>query len=196
MSAKRGAAVWRKIVNFSKRYPISRGMASYAVIWPIGSLVQQHIEGRKEYDLWRVGRFCLYGSCYVAPTLNIWMKIARFMWPQNTFSAALSKALIEQVTYTPFAMISFYFLMSLLEGKTTDQAKEEVSDKFLPTYKVGVCVWPVLQTVNYTMISEKNRVPFVSICSLAWTTFLAYMKHLEGSHFKQPIPIPSHHDKK
>jgi protein Mpv17 len=43
--------------------------------------------------------------------------------------------------------------------------------------QVGVAVWPLLQVFNYTMIPEKNRIPFVSLCSLAWSSFLAYMNH-------------------
>lgn len=43
--------------------------------------------------------------------------------------------------------------------------------------QVGVIVWPILQVFNYTMIPEKNRIPFVSLCSLAWSSFLAYMNH-------------------
>ncbi|XP_014283171.1 uncharacterized protein [Halyomorpha halys] len=196
MSPQTGKVIFRKIVSFSNKYPVSRGMATYAITWPVASLFQQHLEGREKYDYWRTARFLLYGSLYVAPTLNLWMSIARYLWPQNTLTAAVSKALIEQVSYTPFAMISFFFGMSLLEGKNVEQAKKEVSEKFFPTYKVGICVWPVVQTLNYTLIPEKNRVPFVSLCSLAWTTFLAYMKHLEGSHFKQHQPLPSHHEKK
>lgn len=46
--------------------------------------------------------------------------------------------MVEQVTYTPFAMTSFYYGMSLLEGKSTGEAVHEVSEKFLPTYKVGI----------------------------------------------------------
>lgn len=46
------------------------------------------------------------------------------------------QALLEQVTYSPCAMVSFYFGMSLLEGKTVEEAKKEVEKKFLPTYKV------------------------------------------------------------
>jgi hypothetical protein len=34
--------------------------------------------------------------------------------------------------------------------------------------------------INYTVVSEKNRVPFVGMCSLLWTCFLAYMKQLEA----------------
>lgn len=45
---------------------------------------------------------------------------------------------MEQVTYSPCAMISFYFGMSLLEGKKVEEAKKEVEKKFLPTYQVHI----------------------------------------------------------
>jgi hypothetical protein len=46
------------------------------------------------------------------------------------------QALIEQVSYGPFAMISFFFFMSILEGRGVQAAKQEVADKFWATYKV------------------------------------------------------------
>lgn len=51
--------------------------------------------------------------------------------------------------------------------------------------KVGVCIWPVLQTFNFLVIPERNRVPFVSACSLVWCCFLAYMKQLEAKRQAQ-----------
>lgn len=43
-----------------------------------------------------------------------------------------------------------------------------------------MCVWPFLQTINFLLVPEKNRVVYVSICSLMWTSFLAYMKAMES----------------
>lgn len=34
------------IINAFKKYPLFRGMASYGVIWPISSLIQQTFEGK------------------------------------------------------------------------------------------------------------------------------------------------------
>jgi len=75
-------------------------MASYAVIWPIGSLVQQSIQGRKEYDYGRVVRFSFYGCCFVAPTLYTWIKIAGMMFPGASLRHALYK-------------VRFYILMQV-----------------------------------------------------------------------------------
>lgn len=69
--------------------------------------------------------------------------------------------------------------MKKLEGESHQRAKAEVLQKFIPTWKVAVCYWPVMQTINFSVIPERNRVIFVSVCSLIWTTFLAYMHRLD-----------------
>ncbi|XP_004924833.1 mpv17-like protein [Bombyx mandarina] len=173
--------VYSKFANAFNKYPLLRGMASYGIIWPLSSLVQQSFEGKnlENYDWCRCARFGFYGSCYVAPTLYTWLTIANSVWPGNTIRAGIKKTIVETVTYTPFAMCSFYFIMSLLESKPIHEAAAEVKAKFLPTYKVGASVWPAVAMVNFCFISPQNRVPFISVCSFIWTCFLAYMKHLD-----------------
>lgn len=60
------------------------------------------------------------------------------MWPVSNFRTAITKALVEQVTYGPAATASFFFIMSLLEYKTVEESKQELYDKFFPTIKVSV----------------------------------------------------------
>ncbi|XP_037048572.1 mpv17-like protein [Bradysia coprophila] len=163
------------------KYPLVRGMVSYSLIWPTSALIQQTIAGKtwENYDWKKCVRFSLYGGLVVAPTLYCWIKIASTLWPTTSFKTAVYKAIVETFSYTPFAMTAFYFGMSILENKTIDEATNEVKTKFWPTYKVAVCVWPLVAMVNFSLIPERNRVPFISICSLLWTCFLAYMKQLE-----------------
>ncbi|EAT47266.1 AAEL001601-PA [Aedes aegypti] len=166
------------IRNAFKKYPIVKGMATYSIIWPTGCLIQQTMEGKtlRTYDYKQCMNFAIFGTFFVAPSLYGWIKLSSHMWPTMSLKAGLTKAVVEQFSYGPFAGTSFFFGMSLLEQKSVDEAMDEVKKKFPDTYKVGVCVWPVIQTINFTLIAEHNRVPFVSICSLLWTTFLAYMK--------------------
>lgn len=87
-------SILTKVIEFSVKYPVTRGMASYAVIWPLGSVIQQTMAGVEEYDYAKIARFCLYGSCYVAPTLHTWLRIARHLWPKNDLPSALKKVSI------------------------------------------------------------------------------------------------------
>lgn len=38
--------LWQNFKALVTRYPIMRGMISYSLIWPTGSLIQQTVEGR------------------------------------------------------------------------------------------------------------------------------------------------------
>ncbi|XP_012273100.1 mpv17-like protein isoform X2 [Orussus abietinus] len=174
-----------KFREITRQYPVTRGMASYTVIWPVASLLQQRIIGSEELNYTQALRFSIYGGFFVAPTLYCWLKCASYMWPKSNLRSAITKALVEQVTYGPAAMCCFFFGINLLEFKSISECFGEVREKFWPTYKVGVCVWPFLQTINFLLIPEKNRVVYVSFCSLMWTSFLAYMKSLETKQLQR-----------
>ncbi|KAB0794751.1 hypothetical protein PPYR_11590 [Photinus pyralis] len=181
--------VFSKIVLFTRRHPIIRGMLSYAVLWPTSCIIQQSIAGKRwnNYDWHQVARFGLYGSFFIGPTLYGWVRISTILWPTITVKTAITKAVVEQLTYGPAALVSFYFGMSMLNNKTIDEGIQEIRMKFWPTYKVGVCVWPVLQTFNFLVIKERNRVPFVSMCSLVWGCFLSYMDKVSHDVEEQRI---------
>lgn len=54
-----------------------------------------------------------------------------------------------------------------------------MKEKFFDTYKVGVIYWPIVQTVNFAFVPARNQVIFVSFFSMVWSTFMAYIQHLE-----------------
>lgn len=113
---------------FSK-YPILRGVVSYAALWPTGSLIQQTIEGKRfpNYDYMRCLRFAFWGSCVIGPTMFIWMRLANRLFPKKNLPTSIKKALMEQIVYDPWAISAFLFVMTVMEGKTTEEAKTEVS---------------------------------------------------------------------
>ncbi|XP_050442194.1 mpv17-like protein [Adelges cooleyi] len=171
--------MWSKIYRASVNHGLVRGMAIYSVTWPASSIIQQTLDPswNKEIDFKRAAKFGLYGTLFVVPTLYGWMRFAGFIWPSQTITGNITKAVVEQFTYGPFATASFFFFMTLLDGGSVEDAKLEVQKKFFPTWKVAVTVWPLLQSINYCVVPPKNRLIFVSFASLAWTVFLAYIKY-------------------
>ncbi|ETN68106.1 hypothetical protein AND_000056 [Anopheles darlingi] len=160
------------------RHPLVRGMVTYTFLWPTANLVQQSLEGKRfgSFDYAQCARYGIYGALYVAPTLYGWVRLSSMMWPRMDWRTAIGKALVEQATYGPFAGVSFLFVMTLLEGRSASEAAREVQLKFPHTYAVGLTVWPFVQTINFALVPERHRVPFVAACSFLWTVFLASVK--------------------
>jgi hypothetical protein len=48
------------------------------------------------------------------------------------------QVLVEQFSYAPFAVASFFFGMSLLQGKSSSESAYEVRTKFWPTMQVSL----------------------------------------------------------
>ncbi|CAG9760088.1 unnamed protein product [Ceutorhynchus assimilis] len=172
--------IFSRFAAFVNRHPVFRGMISYGTLWPTSCLIQQTMAGKtiENYDWVQALRFSLYGGLFTAPTLYAWIRVSSKLWPVTSLKTSITKALVEQLTYGPAALICFFYGMSLLEGKSIEEAKKQTETKFYPTWKVGVCFWPILQTINFHYIPEHNRVPFVSACSLVWCCFLAYMQEM------------------
>ncbi|KAK4020234.1 hypothetical protein OUZ56_002228 [Daphnia magna] len=164
------------------KYPISRGMVVYAILWPSSDLFRQAAtngiqkDKTTSTDFMRLTRFSLFGTLWVAPTVFTWVKISSRLIPGSSLRVAAFKALLEQFTYGPFSIVTFYFGMNLLEGKSSKDAWQEVQNKFLPTWKMGVKFWPIVQTLNFALVPEKNRVVFVGLASFVWTTYLSFME--------------------
>ena len=74
--------VFHRIHEFSLKYPVVRGMASYATIWPAGCLLQQTMAGDEHFDFARAIRFSIYGCFYFAPIYGLWLRIAKTLWPK------------------------------------------------------------------------------------------------------------------
>lgn len=62
----------------------------------------------------------------MGPTMYVWIRCAQALWPRTDFRSSISKAITEQITFDPAAICTFLFVMSLLEGKSTAEAKHEV----------------------------------------------------------------------
>ncbi|CAG7661331.1 unnamed protein product [Allacma fusca] len=159
------------------KYPISRGMVTYACLWPMANVTEQYLTGKKEIDLKQVLRFGVLGTFFFAPSLYIWVRISSRLIPGGaSLRVGIKKALLEQITYSPYAVTAFLAGMGLLEGQSWSHIKCEWDQKFLPTWKTGACIWPIIQTVNFAFMKERNRVPFTAAFSFLWTVFLSFIK--------------------
>lgn len=71
------------------------------------------------------------------------------VFPINNFRTAVLRTIVEQLSYGPAATASFFFIFSLIEKKTIEESKQEVREKFWPTFKVSIVLVPsVVKLIN------------------------------------------------
>ncbi|XP_045127458.1 PXMP2/4 family protein 4-like [Portunus trituberculatus] len=173
------ATILKALKKVGQQYPILRGMTTYSVLWPTSNLVQQSMDKtRDKYDIMETLRYLVLGTFVTAPTVHVWVKLASKIIKGTTLKHAVLKAGLEQVLFAPVGQTQFYLGITLLEGRPWDECVREWKQKLIPTWKVAVCFWPVVQTFNFAYVAEKNRVVVVSLASFMWTIFLSYMHHM------------------
>lgn len=87
---------WRiaaKVSAFTRQFPVTKGMVTYAVLWPTSNICQQTIQGREKFNFAETGRFAVFGTFVVAPSLYAWVKLIGRIVPGNTLKIAVKKVL-------------------------------------------------------------------------------------------------------
>ncbi|KAK8736125.1 hypothetical protein OTU49_004835 [Cherax quadricarinatus] len=180
------AKLLKAIKRAGEQFPVLRGMVTYSVLWPTSNLVQQSLDKtRDKYDPVESLRYLVLGTFVTAPTVYVWVRLASKIVRGNTVKHAVVKAGLEQILFAPVGISQFFLGITILEGQPWAKCVQEWREKLIPTWKTGVCIWPVLQTVNFAYVAEKNRVVVVSIASFMWTIFLSYMHRLDQNSLPQ-----------
>ena len=69
------ATFFRGIRMVLNKYPVTRGMATYAILWPASNFVHQNMDKSLEkFNYVESFRFFTLGSLITAPTVYVWVK--------------------------------------------------------------------------------------------------------------------------
>lgn len=63
----------------------------------------------------------------MGPTMFYWMRFTATLFPGRSFRSSISRAVLEQFSYDPTAILVFLYMMTLFEGKSKEDAKQEVN---------------------------------------------------------------------
>ncbi|KAG0712068.1 PXMP2/4 family protein 4 [Chionoecetes opilio] len=182
------ASLVKSLRQVADRYPVTRGMVTYAILWPSGNLLQQTLDKSRDWwDLREAARYGLYGSLITAPLLHHWLQLLTRLLPGASLSQAVAKGYIDQLVFAPFNISQFFVGMSLLEGHPMDEALEEWSRKFLSTWMISLSVWPLIQSLNFGLVPAKNRVMAMSLGSFLWMVFISYMQHTRADDLPEGL---------
>ncbi|KAJ1907102.1 hypothetical protein IWQ60_011928, partial [Tieghemiomyces parasiticus] len=93
----------------------------------------------------------------------------------STVQAVGKRVLTDQLMWAPVGIGLFFTFITLIEGGRFREIKEKFSQNYLPALFANYKVWPLVQYVNFCYVPLTYQVPFVSLVSLFWNSYLSWL---------------------
>ncbi|KAL1746457.1 hypothetical protein HDZ31DRAFT_62128 [Schizophyllum fasciatum] len=136
-------------------------------------LAQQFVERRGSlHDYTRTARLALYGGVCFGPPMTLWYRFLNTIKFATPRRAVLYRVWLDQALLTPVAVVYFFGMMSLLEGKPYEAA-DRVRSAYVPTLIRNWGVFIPAQILNFAIIPPQFRFAYVGVVSLFWNTYLS-----------------------
>lgn len=82
------------------KYPISRGMVAYSILWPVSNLCQQKMSGKRKLDFVEAARYAILGGLWMSPAVYTYVRIFSTIWPGDTLRALIPKVSRVRLTFS------------------------------------------------------------------------------------------------
>ena len=148
-----------------------------------GDLIMQGIEYNrgeiKEWNVYRTARFGIVGLTLHGPYFHIGFGLVeRVIGKGAGVRNAILKMGVSQVTLFPVFLSLLFPYISLLEGKSKEQALEKLQQAWWPTFVNGALFWPAVNMINFLwMPPGTGRVLCVSTAGIIWNTYISYVNY-------------------
>ncbi|XP_017071596.1 mpv17-like protein 2 [Drosophila eugracilis] len=170
---------WSKVFG---KYLIVTNTVCSGILLAIGDAVAQQYERwreKKPFDYCRSGSMMITGLV-IGPVQHSFYLLLDRVFPGTNPLGVLHKILADQLIMSPVYIFVFYYLGSLLEGRSIIECNSELSNKFLYTWIMDCCVWPGLQYLNFRYFKSLYRVVIVNLTNCLYIVLLSHIKHGES----------------
>ena len=155
--------------------PILTKSVTAGCIFALSDYLAQRLENKEKQQNWTrlltsaaVGLFCF------GPAAHAWYGMIFRVFPEAGLVSTLKKASLGQLFFGP-SFTCIFFAASLLQTGQFTIANwlRKIRTDLPGTWVSGLCFWPLVDLVSYSLVPV-NYIPlFVNICSLLWTIYLS-----------------------
>jgi len=152
-------------------------MLMSAVLWTVGDVIAQKIEQRHSralFDYFRSLRILLWGALIFTPIVSSWFEYLQHRFPEEGFSGAVPRMLLDQLLMAPCMLALFFFYTAVTHGRGVDAGLDKVRNNLFSTLKVNWTVWPAVQLINFSVTPLEHRLLVTNLVSIPWAAYLAY----------------------
>ncbi|XP_050309385.1 protein Mpv17-like [Anthonomus grandis grandis] len=155
--------------------------AQTGLLMGVGDVLAQTVVEKKsfkEYKVQRTAKFVFLGVAFVGPTLSLWYKLlARKFGTQMSPALTLKKVACDQLLFAPSFLAVFITNINLLNGRSFDLIKKELSSNYKDLLVANWKLWPAVQLINFYVVPLNYQVLVVQSVAILWNTYLSWKTH-------------------
>ncbi|KAI0724744.1 hypothetical protein C8Q72DRAFT_856795 [Fomitopsis betulina] len=157
------------------RRPMLTQCASSAVMFGVGDILAQQAFEKKgtKHDFLRTARTAFYGGALFGPLLTKWLVVLQRLKVQSRVREVAYKVWLDQTVFTPGVIGFFFTSMTLLEGKSFQDAQQRVTEAYVPTLIRNWGVFVPTQILNFWLVPAQYRFFAVNFVALFWNAYLS-----------------------
>ncbi|KAH7720112.1 Mpv17 protein [Aphelenchoides avenae] len=129
---------------------------------------------RHQYDIKRTARFALITSCLMAPIQYNWFKYLDRIHGK-VIPTGVKRMLIDQTFAAPILTTTFIFSLNFFQSRNVDYAAAQTRNLIVPVMITNYKIWPIVQTLNMSVVPLHYRVVFLQTVAIFWNMYLSYM---------------------
>lgn len=144
------------------------GVATFGV----GDYISQKQSGQ-DYSIGNAASIATLGFITNGWILPMWFKQLDRIFSKSMVDrrVILAKIIADQVVYAPFAVSLFVFCQA--EVCRVPRAREMSRRDQINIWLADCAVWPIINIINFGIVSLRFRPHFVAIAQLCWQTFIS-----------------------
>eukprot|EP00092_Neocalanus_flemingeri_P000357 GFUD01000379.1.p1 GENE.GFUD01000379.1~~GFUD01000379.1.p1 ORF type:complete len:183 (-),score=49.43 GFUD01000379.1:64-612(-) len=177
------AGLWRAYTKFVDKFPWGSQILQTGVLCASGDVIAQVVVERKkleDFEMARVGRFFIMGSCVVAPCIRSWYLVLEKIVKFQGTKAAISKMALDQAFFAPCFLVVFVTAASALQGLSFKDIKKNLDANYVDIVLTNWKIWPATQMMNFYFVPFQHRILVVNIVALFWNTYLASKTNVDS----------------
>nr|CAI5833242.1 unnamed protein product [Callosobruchus analis] len=138
------------------------------VLMGVGDTIAQKVieeqTPSKKFDARRTAKFFLLGFGFVVGNAG-------------TATIAVKKVALDQLVFAPCFLALFVATVSTIDGKSWNETKKQLRQKYTDIYITNLTIWPAVQLVNFSFVPLRHQVLLVQSVAIVWNCYLSWKTH-------------------
>jgi len=167
--------------------PYTTKMITSFITFGLGDIVSQMIEKnakkkKGEKSRFNFNRFFKQATfgVLITPYLHLhFAKIVPFFVPDNPATnpkmLILKRMLYDQSVHATFFTIVYFMWLNLVNNSGVSKAVNNTKDLLVPTMIANWKVWPLVMTINFSIMPPHYSVLYVNIVAIFWNAYISYV---------------------